>query len=101
VAKVQSAKYFPIKFITIKLLPFPTGAGDSSILQNVDLCSTDHTFCYLVGVWGCGLKRPALGADHTPPRQEGGGTAKGRKPTPDPPPIRGTNIPTKSKFGTP
>ena len=32
------------------------------------------------------------------PRQEGGSTTKGRKPTPDPPPIRGTNIPIKFKL---
>ena len=32
-----------------------------------------------------------------PPRQEGGCNSKGQKPTPDPPPIRGTGIPTKSK----
>jgi hypothetical protein len=42
VAKVRSAKFYPIKFIRIKLLSFPTGAGDSYILQNVDICSVVH-----------------------------------------------------------
>jgi hypothetical protein len=44
---VHSAKSFPIKFIRIKLLPFPTGAGDSSILQKVELCSVDQPFSHL------------------------------------------------------
>jgi hypothetical protein len=30
-----SAESFPIKFIRIKILPFPTGAGDSSVFQKM------------------------------------------------------------------
>jgi hypothetical protein len=67
VAKVHSEESFPIKFIRITLIPFPTGAGDSSILQKDEICSVDHPVYYLMGVWGSGVKWPALRADHTPP----------------------------------
>jgi hypothetical protein len=67
VATIHSAKFSPLKFIRIKLLSFPTGAGDSPILQKVEICSVEHPVSYLMGVWGSGLKRPSLRAGHTPP----------------------------------
>jgi len=67
VAKVRSAESFPIKFIRIELHPFPTGAGDFSILQKDEICCVDHPVSYLMGVWGSGVKWPALRADHILP----------------------------------